>query len=155
MHVKDQGVPVTADKVKSLLRTSSMSMLRSIIWMERTVAMDRKLLPLEEAVKAEENYDAFHHETVGVEAVEAVINDLCDPDRQYLKELGTLGVSLAFHAGQDLILADHNDLALRIYKRYEVSFRRWDGMSDEIRGKIKTFIESDGADNQFGNFLLL
>ena len=155
MYVKDQGVPVTADEVTSLLRLSSMSMLRHIIWMERTVAIDRGLLPYKDAVKVDENYGAFHHDRIGVETVETVIRDLCDPEKQWLKELGTLGVSQAYHAGQDLVLADHRDLALQIYKRYETSFRRWDGLSDEVRDKIKAFIDSDGADNQFGNFLLL
>lgn len=155
MYVKDQGVPVTSEEVISLLHISSMAMIRRTIWMERNVAIVRDLLPLGYAVKCNEDYEAFLHEKVGPEAVEAVINDLCDPEKQFLKDLGTLGMSSAFHAGQDLILAGQKDLALKIYKRYEISFSRWEGLSDDSRAKIKAFIDSEGEDNQFGNFLML
>jgi hypothetical protein len=155
MYVKDQGMEPTSDEASSLLRLSAMSMLRRIIWLERCVAIDRGLISLKDASGACETFGSFHNENIGVEAVKAIVDELCNPKHDLFKDHGTLGVSPAFHAGQDLILAEHRDLAFQVYKRYEVSFRRWKGISDESRNKIKLFVESNGEDNQFGNFLLI
>ena len=152
-YAKENKILPTSKKISTLLRLSSMSMLRRILWSERVAAIDRGLVPLKDGAKVQENFDAFSHKSVRVEDVSAVLNELCD--NQILHDFGTLGVSPAFHAGQDLILAQHKDLAYKLYKRFEVSFQRWRGLSEQSRDKIKVFLDSGGKDSQFGNFLLL
>jgi SET domain/MYND finger len=153
-HYKQQ-----LEKAPFLLRLSALSMLRRVIWTERIAAINRGVLSLAEAAKAasKEDFAMFSPNAVRVEDVEAVVKDLCDysTNQLQLKELGTLGVSSAFHAGQDLIFAGHYDLAWKVYKRFEKSFQNWNGLSDTSRSKIKAFLDSNGQDNQFGNFLLL
>ena len=128
--------------------------MRRIVWCERIVAIDRQLLPLKEACKVKESYTMFSHKCVRRKDVKNLVEEVCNPETNLLKDLGTLGVSPAFHAGQDLILADHKDLALRLYKRFAVPFQYWKGISDGTRYKIKSFVDSDGRDNPFDNYLL-
>ena len=154
-YVKDNDMAPTAEPAASLIRLSALAMLRRIVWCERIVAIDRGLLSLKDATEVKETYSVFSHTSVRLENVKSLVEEVCNPENNLLGDLGTLGVSPAFHAGQDLILADHKDLALQLYKRFEVPFRHWKGLSDDSRDKVKTFMDSDGKENPFGNYLLL
>lgn len=153
-HVKDKGMPPTKEPAASLTRLSALSMLRRIVWCERIVAIDRNLLSLKEACEVKEPYSIFSHKSVRREDVKKLVEELCNPETDLLKDLGTLGVSPAFHAGQDLILADQKDLALKLYTRFAVPFQHWKGISEDTRNKIKAFLDSGGTENPFGNYLL-
>lgn len=164
-YVKDNGMAPTTEPAASLIRLSAYSMLRRIMWGERVVAINRGVLSSKDAIsmchnssKVKEDYSMFSHEFVSPKDVTSLVEELCRSDNNLLgrdQQLGTLGVSPAFHAGQDLILADHKDLALQLYGRFEVAFQQWKGLSDISKDKIKIFMDSDGATNPFGNYLLL
>ncbi|CAB9505011.1 SET domain [Seminavis robusta] len=145
-----------SEKAPSLLRLSALSTLRRILWTGRIAAINRGLMTVQEALEnaATENFILFSPHSTRLTDVETVVKDLCDNPRQQ-HELGcTLGVSPAFHAGQDLIVAGHKELAWKLYKRFETSFENWKGLSDASRANIKVFLDSNGEDNPFENFLL-
>lgn len=152
-HVKDSGIKPTAEPAVSLICLSAMSMLRRIIWCERVAAIDRGLLSFTEASSIQEDYLSFSHSSVRVEVVAALVEHVCDNNLR--GDLGTLCLLPAYHAGQDLILADQKELALKLYQRFEIPFEHWKGLSNESRDKIKIFLESEGTTNPFGNYLLM
>jgi len=116
-------------------------------------AIDRGLLSFTEASSIQEDYLSFSHSSVRVEVVAALVEHVCDNNLR--GDLGTLCLLPAYHAGQDLILADQKELALKLYQRFEIPFEHWKGLSNESRDKIKIFLESEGTTNPFGNYLLM
>lgn len=143
----------TTEQVSGVLLTSAMCQLYHLVWLQRNVSIVRGLVSLKDVVKGLKDKPTYHVTlTPDVKDVEAIVEALVDGERP--QHDNTVVVPFVFHAGQDLALAGHANLAAKLYGRYQGALSRWKTLSEENRRNIYVLVESQGRDNRFKNYLL-
>lgn len=152
-----KGYLPTMPKVSGLLRLSATCQLHQIIWTERNASIVYGHLKLKDAVAGIETNGIPRLEvdlSEDTEEVCTLLDLLTEPQHRPPHDC-TEVLHTMFHAGQDLLLAGHPELAARLYSRYEGLFLSspW-AFSEKTRENFRTFIQSGGNDNHFENHLL-
>lgn len=148
----------TPEQVTHLLRLSALCQLHRMIWIQRNVAIVHGLLPLKDAVVGIHGKAAYRvslSPTVNEieSAIETLVGGGNDDGERPLHDNTVLAYHV-FHAGLDLILAGHVQLATQLYTRYQGVLSRWKNLSSESQQRITLLVDSNGADNRFENHLI-
>jgi len=158
MWMKQQGMPVTHPNVSSLLSMSGMAMLKRVLWLHRNTQIVQGDLSLEEAVVQSQMPQPdpypFHVRGATTEQVQSMVAMICDQPLDDQHVLVDQYIVETFQAGQDLILAGQEELALALFLRIEHQLTNCPRLSRHDLKKVQEFMDSKGQHHSFGNFLL-
>eukprot|EP00593_Proboscia_inermis_P002612 CAMPEP_0171297994 /NCGR_PEP_ID=MMETSP0816-20121228/6763_1 /TAXON_ID=420281 /ORGANISM="Proboscia inermis, Strain CCAP1064/1" /LENGTH=127 /DNA_ID=CAMNT_0011772717 /DNA_START=29 /DNA_END=409 /DNA_ORIENTATION=+ len=124
--MEEGGHSPRSSRVVSLLQLSAAFQIRQLLWTERNSAIVYGTLELTDAVAIMPHVYVRKGDSEDTAELCGLIERVCDPKQRSLSPdscSNTDVLQTVFHAGQDLLLAGHNDLAVKLYTVYEDGFR--------------------------------
>ena len=175
MQMMEESYPPPLSKFSPLLRLFSLALLRQIGWLERSVSLAREALAIEDLGTCEElfkgggesdnvggGYLQFSTKGANKDDLIVAVADLCksidsisengEEKKEDIASREVAGSEVAvsvFHAGQNLILTGDSDLALRLYKVYDLCIQRSSTIGADDKSRLRTFLSTNGHENPF------